>query len=191
MLLLPERHRHLFRQPFGRLYPDIEHALPLLQGKVVYTVGDVVTYHLVQKGKVPAIAIIDGHTMRSPCNRSPAVFRKRIAARNPAGTITEQLIASIATALADQETLILVEGEEDLAVIPLIVAAPEGAMVLYGQPGEGIVVCDVNAAAKEKARTLLSCFVEHDDVEIHSPVVFFVIAAHMFIMQIDDHSSPN
>jgi uncharacterized protein (UPF0218 family) len=36
-------------------------------------------------------------------------------------------------------------------------------MVLYGQPGEGVVVCEVNEAAKEKAITLLSYFVEHDD----------------------------
>jgi hypothetical protein len=62
--------------------------------------------------------------------------------------------------------VILVEGEEDLAVIPLILAAPEGAMVLYGQPGEGVVVCEVTDAAKEKAETLLSCFVEHDEATL-------------------------
>jgi len=163
MLLLPESQRHLFRRPFGTLCPDVESVLPLVQGKVVYTVGDVVTHHLIQKGLVPAIAIIDGHTMRSPCNRSPAVFRKRRRARNPAGTITPELRKSIEAAVADPGLLILVEGEEDLAVIPLIIAAPEGAMVLYGQPGEGIVVCEVDGPAKEKATTLLSCFVERDE----------------------------
>jgi hypothetical protein len=163
MLLLPESRRHLFRQPFGTLCPDIESVLPLIRGKVVYTVGDVVTYHLIQKGMVPAIAIIDGHTMRSPCNRSPAVFRKRLIAKNPPGTLTPELRKTLEAAVADPGMLILVEGEEDLAVIPLILSAPEGAMVLYGQPGEGVVVCEVNEAAKEKAITLLSYFVEHDD----------------------------
>ncbi|MDD1708573.1 MAG: GTP-dependent dephospho-CoA kinase family protein [Methanoregulaceae archaeon] len=163
MLLLPESRRHLFRQPFGRLYPDMESLLPLLQGKVVYTVGDVVTYHLIQKGMIPAIAIIDGYTMRSPCNRSPAVFRRRLHARNPPGTLTQELRKALDIAVAEPGMLIIVDGEEDLAVIPLILSAPEGAVVLYGQPGEGVVVCEVTDAAKEKAKALLSCFVEHDE----------------------------
>jgi len=163
MLLLPENRRSLFRQPFGILCPDIASALPLIRGKVVYTVGDVVTYHLIQEGIVPALAIIDGHTMRAHCNRSPAVFRKRLFARNPAGTLTRELRTALDAAVADPGTLILVDGEEDLAVIPLILSAPEGVIVLYGQPGEGVVVCKVNGAAKEKARALLSCFVEDDE----------------------------
>jgi len=36
-------------------------------------------------------------------------------------------------------------------------------VVLYGQPGEGVVVCEVNEAAKEKALALLSCFVEDEE----------------------------
>jgi len=165
MLLLPESRRHLFRQPFGVLYPDIVNALPVIRGKVVYTVGDVVTHHLIQQGTVPAIAIIDGHTMREPCNRSPAVFRRRCEARNPAGTLTSELQNTLKSAVADPdpEVLILVNGEEDLAVIPLILAAPEGVVVLYGQPGEGVVVCEVDKVAKEKASALLSCFVEDEE----------------------------
>jgi hypothetical protein len=163
MLLLPEERRALFRAPFGTLCPDIDTVLPLIRGKVVYTVGDVVTYHLIQKGIIPAIAIIDGHTMRSPCDWSPAVFRKRLTARNPPGSITPELRQILDAAVAGPGVLILVEGEEDLAVIPLFLSAPVGAVVLYGQPGEGVVVCEVNAISKEKATALLSCFVEHDE----------------------------
>ena len=163
MLLLPESRRHFFRQPFGMLCPDIDSALPFILGRTIYTVGDVVTHHLIQKGIIPSVAIIDGHTMRSPCNRSPAVFRKRRNARNPPGTLTLELRAALDAAVADPVMLILVEGEEDLAVIPLIISAPDGAVVLYGQPGEGVVVCEVNDAAKKKATTLLSCFIEQDE----------------------------
>ncbi|MDD1705648.1 MAG: GTP-dependent dephospho-CoA kinase family protein [Methanoregulaceae archaeon] len=163
MLMLPEDRRHLFRAPFGILYPDIDSVLSEVRGRRVYTVGDVVTHHLIQKGIVPDIAVIDGHTMRAPCNRSPAVFRKRIAARNPPGTLTNELRRALDAAVADPGMLILVEGEEDLAVIPLILSAPEGAVILYGQPGEGVVVCEVTKIAKEKAEILLSCFVEHKE----------------------------
>lgn len=160
MLVLPENRRHLFRAPFGTLYPDIDAVLPLIGKRAVYTVGDVVTYHLVQKGIVPDIAVIDGHTMRSPCSRSPAVFRRRRTAGNPPGTLTNELMDALDAAVADPGVLILVEGEEDLAVIPLILSAPPGALVLYGQPGEGVVACEVTAAAREKAALLLSCFEE-------------------------------
>lgn len=40
--------------------------------------------------------------------------------------------------------MILVDGEEDLAVLPCILTAPSGSLVLYGQPGEGLVVCEVD-----------------------------------------------
>jgi hypothetical protein len=52
-----------------------------------------------------------------------------------------------------------VEGEEDLAVIPLVLAAPTGALVLYGQPGEGVVLRCVDREARKAARTFLSRFI--------------------------------
>lgn len=160
MLRLPPDKRHFFKAPFGILYVDCKDVLPLLEGKIVYTVGDVVTYHLIRHGVIPCIAIIDGHTMRSPFNRSPAVFEKKIHARNPAGTLTRELMEALDRAVQDQGVLILVEGEEDLAVIPLVIAAPPGALILYGQPGEGVVVCEVTPTAREKARAMLAHFVE-------------------------------
>jgi uncharacterized protein (UPF0218 family) len=160
MLELPPEKRHFFKAPFGTLYADCKDVLPLLEGKIVYTVGDVVTCHLIRHGVIPAIAIIDGHTMRSPFNRSPAVFHKRLRARNPAGTLTRELLDVLDGAVQDQGVLILVDGEEDLAVIPLVMAAPFGALILYGQPGEGVVVCEVTPAAKEKAGAMLAHFID-------------------------------
>jgi uncharacterized protein (UPF0218 family) len=163
MLLLPEDKRSQFRKPFGALFPDIGAVLPEISGKTVYSVGDVVTYHLIRNGVVPAVAIVDGHTMREPFDHSPAVFRRRLSARNPAGTLTSELRDALQEAVAAPDVLILVEGEEDLAVIPLVLAAPMGAIILYGQPGQGIVLCEVNEKAKKKAREMLSEFVETGD----------------------------
>ena len=73
MLILPEEHRRLFKEPFGVLYPSIDEIVPLIEGKDVYTVGDVVTHNLQKKGIIPTVAIVDGYTMRSPCNRMLAV----------------------------------------------------------------------------------------------------------------------
>jgi uncharacterized protein (UPF0218 family) len=163
MLVLPEDKRHYFKSPFGRLFSDLADVIPELTGRIVYTVGDVVTYHLIQNGIIPDMAVIDGHTMREPCNRSPAVFSRRITARNPPGTLTKEMVQALHDAVKEPPILILVEGEEDLAVIPLVLCAPEGTAILYGQPGQGVVLCEVNDRARRKAKELLSYFISAED----------------------------
>ena len=86
MLILPEEHRRLFKEPFGVLYRSMDEVVPLIEGKDVYTVGDVVTHNLQKKGITPTVAVVDGYTMRSPCNRIPAVHGECIQVKNPAGT---------------------------------------------------------------------------------------------------------
>ena len=44
------------------------------------------------------------------------------------------------TMLLSAPVTVLVDGEEDLAVIPLVMAATDGAIVLYGQPHQGVVL---------------------------------------------------
>jgi GTP-dependent dephospho-CoA kinase len=159
MLRLPDEHRVLFKKPFGTLYPDIGDIIPLIRGKVIYSVGDVVTHNLMRRGILPHVAIIDGHTMRAPCTLTPLLKARRTRAYNPPGTLSEELIERIDEAVAHPPSVIFVEGEEDLAVIPMVIAAPEGALVLYGQPGEGVVVKVVDREAKVEAERLLALFI--------------------------------
>jgi uncharacterized protein (UPF0218 family) len=163
MLYLPEERRKHFKVPFGTLYPNISDVLPLIRGRIVYTVGDVVTYRLIQQGLRPEVAVIDGHTMRSPCDRSPVMYARCISVKNPPGTISDEMMDGLRQAVLHPPVLILVEGEEDLAVIPLVMIAPDGSVILYGQPGEGVVVRVVDTGAKEKAREMLSFFVHRQE----------------------------
>jgi hypothetical protein len=48
----------------------------------------------------------------------------------------------------NRRTRIIVEGEEDLAVIPLICLLPENSLVVYGQPDEGVVAIRVTEDKK-------------------------------------------
>lgn len=160
---LPEAERSSLRRPFGRVYPDIRALLPHIRGRTVYAVGDVVTYNLLRVGMVPRIAVIDGHTMRAPCTRVPELPHRRIVARNPAGTISDDLVRAIRDAVSDPPALIFVEGEEDLAVLPLVLAAPEGVVILYGQPGEGVVLREVDAGAKALAAAFVDRFVHEEN----------------------------
>lgn len=159
MLRLPDEHRDRFKKPIGRLFPELADALPLLEGKTVYSVGDVVTHNLLAAGWSPAIAVIDGYTMRVPYEKTPLCAHRRVRVKNPAGTLTEDLIGALEDAVARPPVLVIVEGEEDLAVIPLLRLAPMGSAILYGQPGEGAVVCIVTEELKKLANDLFALFV--------------------------------
>lgn len=157
MLVLPDEKRHLFQDPFGEIYSQFTEIIPLLLESTVYTVGDVVTASCIHHTIIPAVAITDGKTMRKPY---PANFgyEKRIFATNPPGTITEELLSAIKEALQDQPAHIMVTGEEDLAVVPLVIASIPGPVLLYGQPGKGVVLLRITRETIKKARELFSCF---------------------------------
>lgn len=164
MLTLPEGHRELFKEPFGIVYPSIDEILPLIEGRDIYAVGDVVTLNLQKKGVIPTVAVVDGYTMRIPCTRMPVVNGECIQVKNPAGTLTDQLIRALEHAVRNRPSTIIVEGEEDLAVIPLVLLADEGAVVLYGQPNKGVVLRIVDSEARKTARHFLTFFIRsHED----------------------------
>jgi uncharacterized protein (UPF0218 family) len=163
MLTLPEEYRKLFQEPFGELHRNIDEIIPLIADSTVYAVGDVVTHNLQKRGIIPAIAVVDGYTMRLPCKKLPVIQGKCIRVKNPAGTLTNELIRALDNAIMHPPATVIVDGEEDLAVIPLVIAAPDGAIVLYGQPHQGVVIRRVNYEAKETARQFLTHFI-HTDV---------------------------
>ena len=161
MRRLPDEHRGAFRAPYGRLYPSIDAARPELAGRIVLAVGDVVTAGLVAGGIVPAVAVVDGFTARHvpvPPVELPGARVLRV--HNPAARLTDALEAAVRDGLAGPPALIVVDGEEDLAVVPLALAAPDGAALVYGQPGEGVVVSTIDAERRAVARALLDLFVE-------------------------------
>ncbi len=79
---------------------------------------------------------------------------------NPPGHITKQLVDAVADAYKgiikdSKQRIIQVDGEEDLAGVPAILLAPLGTIVLYGQPGEGVVLVQITEKIKNKLATLL------------------------------------
>jgi uncharacterized protein (UPF0218 family) len=159
MFRLPKEERHLLKKPFGTLHGDLNTILPLLVGKKVYAVGDVVTRRLLRRGIIPALAVIDQRSMRVSCGEIPPYTSHRFSARNPAGVITDELIDRIGQALLHEPSIVIVEGEEDLAVLPVVLGAAEGGILLYGQPHEGVVLREITPQAKKDAQALLSRFV--------------------------------
>ncbi|TQQ83496.1 DUF359 domain-containing protein [Halonotius terrestris] len=173
MLSLPESLRSELKPPLGEIYTDPtalltaadEHAATAGdEAPTLISVGDVVTAHLVEAGRQPDVAAIDGRTEREPVDDEinailDDLAGRRVAVENEPGTLSESLLATLKDAIAsDDRVTISVEGEEDLAALPAILLAARGASVVYGQPGEGMVHVAVDDAVAETARDLLARF---------------------------------
>ena len=137
-----------FRQVFSRK-PDVlitkESQIEFLSSKMLVTVGDVVTATAIRYKIIPKVSIVDFKTKRDEILQSmPNKWDRRISVRNEPGSISVDLWNSIETAFKSKgNTLIEVDGEEDLASIPAILMAPDGAIVIYGVPDKGIAVYEV------------------------------------------------
>lgn len=161
MRRLPDEHRGAFRAPYGRLFPSIDAARHLLEGRMVLAVGDVVTAGLLDEGITPAVAVVDGFTARDvPVPGVGLPGARIVRVQNAAATLTAELEEAVRDGLACPPVLVVVDGEEDLAVVPLALAAPDGAALVYGQPGAGVVVSIIDPERRALARALLDLFVE-------------------------------
>jgi len=162
-LRLPDELRSELKDPLGPIYTDAEELLAAATTPLV-SVGDVVTYHLLEAGIVPAVALVDEQTERTAVDReiteriASAAFDRRVEVSNPAATLTAALLEAMDEALerAPESTLLEVDGEEDLAALPAVALAPDGTSVVYGQPGEGMVLVRVDDELREQVCELLS-----------------------------------
>jgi len=164
---LPEELRPLLRKTFGVLYTGVgDDTIQKLSKDLgsptkLISVGDVTTFHLLNSNIIPDILIVDDRTKRGPASARVVVGTKHtgfseIFVDNPPGVITEDLINVVHDAIISKDHVrIFVRGEEDLAALPAILLAPEGSVVLYGQPDEGVVLVKITKSKKEEILDLL------------------------------------
>lgn len=161
LLTLPDEQRHRFKAPMGPVYTDAS-ALLADAGEPVIAVGDVVAATLIAAGYPPAVVVVDGRSEREPVEEAvrerAREIERTVEAANPPATITRSLTAAIVEAIDDASPVrIEVDGEEDLAVLPAVLAAPAGATVVYGQPGVGMVAVPVT----DETRDAVMSHLEH------------------------------
>jgi GTP-dependent dephospho-CoA kinase len=165
---LKEEEREAFKKPFGKIYSSVSEIKNTLEKyknnhQLIISIGDATTLNLIKNGIIPDIGIIDEQIERkkSPMDNEFGYDHVELNAANPAGTITQELCKAIKKAfglyISGFNVLIVVEGEEDLAVLPCVITAPPGTVVLYGQPGEGVVLCEVDKF-KDKTGEFLDKF---------------------------------
>ncbi|ELZ20484.1 hypothetical protein C477_06606 [Haloterrigena salina JCM 13891] len=161
LLVLPDELRHELKEPMGPIETDADRLLEDVDGPLI-AVGDVVTYHFLRAGRPPDVALVDERTKRSAVDeeiRETVTEGTTVEVVNPPAEISQAVVEALLEGLArDEPTTILVEGEEDLVALPAIVAAPEGASVVYGQPDEGMVHVKVTEKHQQDMRALLDRF---------------------------------
>ena len=145
---------------------------------LVVVVGDYVSKSLLENNFIPNVLIIDNYTQRT----KKSTFNlpdnhKLVQAENNPGEINKQAWLVIKNEFKNLEKkpliitdkpmsviVILIKGEEDLLTLPVILEAPIGAYVLYGQPpmvgdgSSGIVLIEVTSELKKMIEQLLSQF---------------------------------
>ncbi len=187
-LKIPENKRGAFAEPLDRLiagtreetitividfFKDLVSKYPQ-KSLEFYIVGDIVAQDFMANDflyRFVKICIIDEKTQRETINSNfDAFFEQIVNFANPKGTINKEfwpLIKKII--LSHKKTLIkVIEGEEDLLILPLIANIPleENALkyAFYGQPPitssersipEGIVVVEI----KKKAQNVVNSFI--------------------------------
>ncbi|MCW4008913.1 MAG: DUF359 domain-containing protein [Candidatus Bathyarchaeota archaeon] len=151
------------KEPFGTLIrgssdetvSKLREILESEKPPALVAVGDVVSRNLHKHSMVPQLLITDNKSMRKKIK--PRIFAaKLLYVKNPPGTITEEAIAAIKSALESGEsTQIIVDGEEDLLTLIAVLYAPIDSLVVYGQPREGVVAVKVTAEKKAEAAEIL------------------------------------
>ena len=151
----------------GELIPDGQVSKEEMAGRLagatrIVTVGDRTTEKIIGYGLGPDLQIVDGLERRM-ARALPESTAETISCSNPAAHVTEDAVSAIVRAYAsDHPVRILVSGEEDLLFVPALAHAPDGSVLMYGQPGEGLVLVRADATSKEKAHHILE-LLERDD----------------------------
>ena len=176
MVLTPQVEAEL-KDPFGQLIPGPEnepsHAMSevllLTEGALgpLIAVGDVTVRTLQDLGRPADIALIDGRTKRKAWEGAEKIdsslYDSVLNCSSPAGHLTPSLLSSCREAISswsNQKTssMIIVDGEEDLAPLLLHPLAPIDSVILYGQPSKGVVIRWCGEDAKQRCRRLLRGF---------------------------------
>ncbi|MEA3166125.1 MAG: GTP-dependent dephospho-CoA kinase [Thermoplasmata archaeon] len=181
--VLPDGLRGELAGAFGPIVQSAGLIAALEGADIVLAVGDVVSLTLKTLGVTPRLFVCDYQTQRGLPGKGSAAAMAAAAkdaandktlyelelgtwgelsfrVRNPAASITREAWDAIRLGLQHDEgpVRVVVEGEEDLLGIPCFLEAPNGSVVLYGMPNQGVVVVRVDAAFKARVAALLAKF---------------------------------
>jgi len=156
---LPEHLRENLRKPLGELLEDSEITKDVILKKIghdpfLITVGDATTEKMIDFGIVPSLQVVDSLEKRQQRDLPEGLAKISLRCNNPAAEITDECINVIKQAFGmDKPVRIIVQGEEDLLLLPVVFFAPEKSIAMYGQPNEGLVIVKINEEIRNKVKS--------------------------------------
>ncbi|RLG63187.1 DUF359 domain-containing protein [archaeon] len=165
-IVFPEHVKKLLREPAGQLIsgkPEevairVKRLIEEEKPKLLILVGDYTSLKLKEAGVEADVYVIDGKIERRPCRTLELDEFKVVRVVNEPGTLNPEAASKIDKLLREARArgvVVLVQGEEDLLTLACILSAPEGSMIVYGQPGRGSVIVRVSREVKERAAEIL------------------------------------
>jgi uncharacterized protein (UPF0218 family) len=164
MYRLPEYLRGALQTPVGDLVQTGDLPSRLEGADPLIGVGDVTALTLIDEGYRPKLILVDFRNERTTMPQDDP-RRKRLSSygdhsmnvNNPPAMITRELMGAIEKALGSEGTWrIEVDGEEDLAVLPCMTKSGDKAKIVYGMPGQGLVVVNNDVTMLTWAQAFLS-----------------------------------
>jgi len=195
IFILPAHTRKKFKIPYGILFKDISELKKFkaefedkFKDKFCICVGDVVSNSMLSNGVNVNLYVYDGKTLRKDyyINRKDLENFKdnKFTVWNPAGMLTEHAFEIVRQAINFKHSKIFVDGEEDLFVIPCVKFSPLNTLLFYGQPGEGIVMVEVNEKVKKDIENLFDEFYTGVCEEVHAYGHENVLSRHKMTFEV-------
>lgn len=165
-LVLPQLMREALRKPVDKLYPTIENFLEtnVIDENYLISIGDIATKKLHDKNIRQKVSVVDLLVRRkkkfeSITDHISEQNEEILSITNPASHLTPSLFQSAKkTTHTSKKSIVFIDGEEDLAVLPFTLAAPLHSHILYGQPDEGVGVVTVTEEVKKRTKEIVEKF---------------------------------
>jgi len=123
---------------------------------MIISVGDALSKALLENNIFPKVLIVDFVVMRKPIVLFATENYDTVNVKNSPGTISDEAWTAVESAIKrSSKVKVVVEGEEDLLALVAILTAPEKALVVYGQPHEGMVMVEVTSQKRNEISKLV------------------------------------
>lgn len=165
--ILPPHLRERLGRPFGEIIDAKTYLFTESEKECLLAVGDVTTLILHERNIVPKLSVIDlivERVRRYKDVSEMGLKRTNLTytAQNTPGQISSSILHRIRDAFiqirSGKTVLLQVTGEEDLLVLPILLQAPLGWVLCYGQPKKGTVKVVVDERIKSECKELLGQF---------------------------------
>ncbi len=152
-IIINEKTRNLIKN-FNYKLCNINEIKEFSKNNKIISVGDVTTENLKKNNINIFLEVVDLKTKRG--NKNFKHIDNSVLIDNPDGTITKKLMDTIHNLInSNENNRIEINGEEDLAVIPIIFYADNNTVIVYGIPDTGMAYIKVNEEIKEIVNNMI------------------------------------